>query len=136
MPPPCKTCHPPPLQGDGKIFWLALLAICHPPHQNAETASDNALLKEWTLLRVLHNSTKVELDELKWITFVSVSYDSLQWKKSCIWHVIMHHIVQLMISNHTPQDAKLINILRCPNYYALNSRHKYLNVIKDFKCYW
>jgi hypothetical protein len=26
-------------QGGGEIFWLASLAICHPPDQNAETAS-------------------------------------------------------------------------------------------------
>ena len=39
MPPPCKTCHP--LQGDGEKFWLASLAICHPPDQNAENASEN-----------------------------------------------------------------------------------------------
>ena len=37
--------HPPvrlanPLQGGGKNFRLALLTICHPPDQNAETTPD------------------------------------------------------------------------------------------------
>ena len=30
-------------QGDGNIFWLASLAICHPPDQNAEIASEPLL---------------------------------------------------------------------------------------------
>ena len=34
-----------PLQGGGENFRLALLAICHPPEQNAETASDLKILE-------------------------------------------------------------------------------------------
>jgi hypothetical protein len=33
-------------QGSGTKFWLASLAICHPPDQNAETASDSILVEE------------------------------------------------------------------------------------------
>ena len=41
-----NCCHPPvklatPLQGGGEDLQLASLAICHPPDQNAETASES-----------------------------------------------------------------------------------------------
>ena len=36
-------------QGGGENFRLASLAICHPPDQNAETASERKIYKEVAL---------------------------------------------------------------------------------------
>ena len=54
-----------PLQGGGKNFRLASLAICHPPDQNSETAPDISKLflitSELYLDEFLLISEKIEL---------------------------------------------------------------------------
>ena len=47
-----------PLQGGGENFRLASLAICHPPDQNAETASERYILYLFLILKMFDLGNK------------------------------------------------------------------------------